>query len=360
MKGASWHETVQQTGRNRIPNLEQLHSTQKLLRAKEEEIQALTTQYTATHDKLILTQEHVSNQQQALSHLQYTAQQTEEQFVRENRALKDWVETLESKIPPLEQAKQAALKQIPYLEQQLQSTQQLLHTKEKELEALSTQYRVTHELLQTQEQFSTQQQVLSDLQCAAEQKEEQLQARGRENVALTDWVETLESKIPPLEQANQAALKQIPYLEQQLQSKQAQLLSLTEETHLQNQVKPKIASVSTQTESFSMQPTQVGLQAGAVGIAELQIQHAKLQQKVTGDTELLLPVNDEKKQPKTFQEDKHALQEDQMDREEEIHHSRMQQIQFRDTSTENMVDTVDKPGTSLTGKQKHGTFFLGY
>ena len=187
-----------------------------------------------------------------------------------------------------------------------------------------------------------------------------MQARGRENVALTDWVETLESKIPPLEQAKRAALEQIPYLEQQLQSKQAQLLSLTEETHLQNQVKPKIASVSTQTDSFSMQPTQVGLQAGAVGIAELQIQHSKLQQRVTGDTELLLPVNDEKKQPKTFQEDKHALQEDQMDREEEIHHSRMQQIQFRDTSTENVIDDVGKPGTSLTGKQKHGTFFLEY
>ena len=212
----------------------------------------------------------------------------------------EWVVEGVTKDRKLTKTEELRCNRIPDpVEQQLQSTQQLLHTKVEELEALNTQYRVTHDkLLRTQEQFSTQQQALSDLQYTAEQREEQLQARGRENVALTDWVETLQSKIPPLEQAKQAAVEQIVYLEQRLQSKQAQLQSLTEVTHLQIPVKPKTASVSTQTDTSSMQPTQTGLQAGV----------------------------------------------------------RAQQVQFRDTSTQNVVDDVGKPGTSsLTGKKKKTT-----
>ena len=129
---------------DRIPHLEQqLQSTQQLLHTKEEELKALTTQYRATHDTLLHTQEQFSTQQQAHSHLQHTAQQKEEQLqasVRENtalhterQALANQVVTLQSQIAQLEQtmqATQAALAQMPYLEQQLQ-------TKEAQLQSLT-------------------------------------------------------------------------------------------------------------------------------------------------------------------------------------------------------------------------------
>ena len=169
---------------------------------------------------------------------------------------------------------------IPHLEHRLQSTQQLLRTKEEELKALTTQYRATHDkLLHTQEQFSTQQQVLSYLQHTADNNQKQLQVRVRENVALhthshklANLVGALQSQIARLEQtmqATQATLAQIPYLEQQLQSKQAQLQSLTEVT----QIPKSKASVH-----------QAGLQTGAVGTlhpAELHSQHGELQQRAT-------------------------------------------------------------------------------
>ena len=281
---------------------------------------------------------------------------------------------------------------IPHLEQQLQSTQQLLHTKEEELKALSTQYRATHE------QLFTQQQVLSRLQYNARQKEEQLQASIRENAALltqrqalANQVVTLQSQITQLEQtiqATQAALSQIPYLEQQLQSKEAQLQSLTEVTQIP--VQPTIPSVF-----------QARVQTGAIGTlhpSELQSQHAELQQRMTGDSELLLQEIQEKKellqiksienqeqqkelttlkvevqeigeQVKALQLEKSnleeklaketfletalgyevdALREDVMDR---------QQVQFHDTSTQTVVD---KPGTSLTGENNSFFFFVAY
>ena len=103
---------------DRIPHLEQrLQSTQQLLHTKEEELKALTTQYRATHDALLHTQEQFSTQQQAHSRLQYTAQQKEEQLqalVHENaalhthsQALANQVVTLQSQIAQLQQTMQA-------------------------------------------------------------------------------------------------------------------------------------------------------------------------------------------------------------------------------------------------------------
>ena len=296
---------------DRIPDLEQqLQSTQQLLQSREDELKALTAHHRATRDTLLHTQEQFSTQQQAHSHLQYTAQQTQEKLLA-----------------------------------RVQSTEQLLHTKEEELKALTTQYRATCDtLLHTQEQFSTQQQAHSHLQYTAQQKEEQLQGSVRENAvlythsqALENQVVTLQSKIAQLEQtlqATQAALDQIPYLEQQLQSKQAQLQSLTEVP-----VQPMVASVC-----------QAGLQTGAIGTlhpAELQIQHAELQQRVTYLEEELAKeaflAN-----ARGYEVD--ALQDDVMDR---------QQIQFHNTSTQTVVDDICIPGTSLTG-EKATALFLAY
>ena len=232
------------------------------------------------------------------------------------------VRKAESKITELVEKVESAEKQeravraeircdrIPHLEQQLLSTQQLLHTKEEELKALTTQYRATRDtLLHTQERFSTQQQVLSSLQYTAQQKEEQLQARVRENTALhtqgqalANQVVTLQSQIAQLEQtmqATQAALAQIPYLEQQLQSKEEQLQSLTEVTQIP--VQPTTPSVC-----------QAGVQTGAIGTlhpAELQSQHAELQQRMTVDSELLLQeIQETKEQLRTLQADKQEFE----------------------------------------------------
>ena len=212
---------------------------------------------------------------------------------------------------------------IPDLEQQLQSTQHLLHAKVEEIKALTTQ------LSHNREQFSTQQQALSHLQYNAHQKEEQLQAKVRENAALQAHnqvlayqVVALQSTVAQLEQriqATQAALadtqKQIPQLEQQLHSKEAQIQSLTEAhhkpTHWQPMIEPEKASISTQTDSTSVQPTQ---QTGAVGLysAELQVQHAEVQQKVARSTELLLSANREiqgkNEQLRSLQADKQDLE----------------------------------------------------
>ena len=162
--------------------------------------------------------------------------------------------------------------------------------------------------------------------------------------------------------------------------------------------------------------TEVEIEPKLAGIlTELQIQHAELalQQRISGDTELLLPATDEirerkehfrtleadmqeliskqqlqiksiekqkqKKQltvlkvekqetedqikalqlEKSNQEEElakealgyevEALREDVVDKVEEIHHLRTQQVEFYDTSTED-VD-VYKPGNSLTGKK---------
>ena len=86
---------------------EQLQSTQQLLHTREEELKALNTQFRATH---VHTQEQFSTQQQALSHLQYIVQQTEEQLqarVRENAALANEIVTLQMKIVQMEQAMQS-------------------------------------------------------------------------------------------------------------------------------------------------------------------------------------------------------------------------------------------------------------
>ena len=412
---------------DRIPHLEQqLISTQEVLHTKEEELKAL-----ATHDTLLHTQEQLSTQRQAHHRLQYTAQQKEEQLQVRIQSAQQLLHTKEEELKALttqyramhdtlshtqEQlsTQQQAHRRLQYTAQQTQvqlqarvrSTQQLLHTKEEELKALTTQYRATQDkLLHTQQQFSTQQQALS-------QKEEQLQARVRENTALhthshalAKEVDTLQSKIVQMEQtarATQAARAQIPHLEQQLQSKEAQLQSLAEVTQIP--VQPTTPSVPL--------VCQVGLQTGAIGTlhpaAELQSQHAELQQRMTPDSELLLQeIQERKEQLRTLQVDKQefeqqlqmksienqeqqkelttlkvevqkitekvkalqleksnleeklakeafletalgyeidALREDVMDR---------QQIQFHDTSTQTVVHVDDMciPGTNLTGKK---------
>ena len=252
--------------------------------------------------------------------------------------LEEKVESAETRVRvALARAVRAEIRcdRIPDLEQQLQSTQHLLHAKVEEINVLTTQ------LSHNQEQFSTQQQALSHLQYNAQQREEQLQAKVRENAALqthnqvlANQVVALQSTVAQLEQriqATQAALadtqKQIPQLEQQLHSKEAQIQSLTEAhhkpTHSQPMIEPEKASISTQTDSTSVQPTQ---QTGAVGLysVELQVQHAELQQKVSGDTELLLPVNQEiqekNEQLRSLQADKQELQ-----RQLEIKSARVQE-----------------------------------
>ena len=347
---------------DRIPHLEQqLISTQEVLHTKEEELKALTTQYRATSDTLLHTQEQFSTQQQAHRCLQYAVQQTQE-----------------------------------LLQARIQSTHQLLHTKEEELKALTTQYRVARDtLLHTLQQFSTQQQAHS----------EQLQARVRENTALhthnqalVNQVVTFQSQTAQMErtmQATQEALAQIPHLEQQLRSKEAQLQSLTEATQIP--VQPTTPSVC-----------QAGVQTGAIGTlhpaAELQSQHAELQQRMTRDSELLLQeIQERKEQLRTLQVDKQefeqqlqmksienqeqqkqlttlkvevqkiaekvkALQLEKSNLEEELAKEAFlanalgyevdalredvmdrQQVEFHDTSSQTVVDDVCKPGTSLTG-----------
>ena len=265
---------------DRMPRLEQkLQSTEELAYTKQEELKAITTQFRATRKRLAHIQEQFSTQQRVLSHLQYTAQQTQEQ-----------------------------------LQARVQSTQQLLHTREDELKDITTQCRATQgTLLHTQEQ---------------------LQARVRENAALYTHNQALENQVGTLQnqraqleqtaQATQAALGQIPYLEQQLKIKEAQLQSLTQVTQIP--VQPTTASVC-----------EAGLQTGAVGAlhpAELQQRITYLEEKISKEAFLA--------NVRSHEVD--ALQEDVMER---------LQVEFHDTSTQTMVDDICIPGTSPTGKQQH-------
>ena len=274
---------------DRIPQLEQqLQSTQQLLRTKEEELKALTTQYRATRDKLLHTQEQFSTQQQAHSHLQYTAQQTQEQ-----------------------------------LQARVQSTQQLLHTKEEELKALTTQYRATRDtLLHTQEQFTTQQQVHSH-------KEEQLQARARENTALykhsqalANQVVTLQSQIAQLEQAMQAPQAgahyqaELPVQHTDLQKKVTEGTELlppaAEDTHAQ--LKTLQADKLELEQQLDMTSIKNQEQKGLLTSLEIEIQ--KLQEELAKETFLETALADEVD----------ILREDLMDREEELYRFRTQQV----------------------------------
>ena len=262
---------------DRIPHLEQtLQSTEEVAYTKQEELKAITTQFRATRDELVHTQEQFSTQQRVLSHLQHTAQQTQKQ-----------------------------------LQARVQSTQQLLHTKEEELKGLTTQCRATHDnFLHTQEQ---------------------LQARVQENAALHTHNQALENEVGTLQnqraqleqtvQATQAALGQI---EQQLQSKEAQLQLLTEATQIP--VQPTTASVC-----------EAGLQTGAVGAlhpAELQQRITYLEEKISKEAFLA--------NVRSHEVD--ALREDVMER---------LQVEFHDKCTQTMVDDICMPGTSPTGKQQH-------
>ena len=301
---------------------------------------------------------------------------------------------------------------IPDLEQQLQSTQHLLHAKVEEIKALTTQYRAT---------LSTQQ----DLQYNAQQKEKQLQEKVRENAALqahnqalANQVVALQSTVAQLEQRMQATVdtladtqKQIFNLEQQLHSKEAQMQLLTQPhhklSHGQPTMKPATASLPTQTGTAPisvLQPTQLGLQTGAIGPhypTELPVQHAEMQQKVTGDIESLLPANEEIQElqhqlkiraienqeqreqlttlqtedqkirgqiklmeieeqklqeqltketflENTFGYEVDLLREDLMDREEELYSLRTQQVQQCTTSSDVMAHDTRPPTTSPT------------
>ena len=262
---------------DRIPHLEKkLQSTEELAYTKQEELKAITTQFRATRERLAHIQEQFSTQQGVLSHLQYTALQTQEQ-----------------------------------LQARVQSTQQLLHTKEEELEALSTQCRATYdELVHTQKQ---------------------LQARVRENAtlhthnhALEYQVGTLQNQRAQLEQTVQATQAALGQIEQQLQSKEAQLQSLTEATQIP--VQPTTASVC-----------QAGLQTGAVGT----LHQAELQQRITYLEE---KISKEAFLANVRSHEVDALREDVMER---------LQVEFHDTCTQTMVDDICMPGTSPTGKQQH-------
>ena len=274
---------------DRIPHLEQqLLTTQQVLRTKEEELKALTTQYRATHDTLLHTQEQFSTQQQAHSHLQYTAQQTQER-----------------------------------LQAQAQSTQQLLHTKQEELKTLTTQYRATHDtLLHTQEQFSAQLQVLSH-------KEEQLQARASDNTALhthsqalANQVVTLQSQIAQLQQAMQAPQArahyqaELPVQHTELQKKVTGdtelLLPAAEDTHAQ--LKTLQADKLELEQQLDMKSIENQEQKGLLTALEIEIQ--KLQEELAKETFLETTLADEVD----------ILREDLMDREEQLYRFRTQQV----------------------------------
>ncbi len=261
---------------DRIPHLVQkLQFTQELLHSKEEELKTLSTQFRATHE-VVHTQEQFSAQQRDLSHLQYTAQQREEQ-----------------------------------LQAKVQSTQQLLQNKKEELIALTIQCRTTHDtLLHTQKQ---------------------LQARVQENAALHTHNQTLESQVETLQ-------NEIAQLERTMQATQVALghIPLSKEHSL-----AEVAQISVQPKTVSV--CQAGVQTGAVGTlhsAELQMQHAELQQRVT-DLEEELAKEAFLETALGYEVD--AFREDVMGR---------QQIQFHDISTQTVVDGNCIPGTSPTGKQE--------
>ena len=238
------------------------------------------------------------------------------------------VRKAESKITELEEKVESAEKQarivlaravsaeiqcdrIPHLEQKLQSTQELLHTKEDELKSIATQFRATRdELVHTQEQLQARVQVNAALLT--------------HNQALENEVGTLQSQRAQLEQTVQATQAALGQIEQQLQSKEAQLQSLTEAT--QSPFRLTTASVS-----------QAGLQTGAVGA----LHPAELQQRVTYLEE---EIAKEAFLANVRSHEVDALREDVMER---------LQVEFRDTSTQTVVDDICMPGTSPTGKQQH-------